>query len=62
MILSKKELKNAFQLVGLKQGDYVIAHTSLSKLGYVIGGPQTVIEALLETVGSEGTIMIPTQS
>lgn len=39
-----------------------MVHASLSSMGFVCGGPQIIIEALIETVGSEGTIMMPTQS
>ena len=46
----------------MQPGMTVMVHTSLSSLGYVCGGAQTVIEALLETVGTDGTIMMPTQS
>ena len=53
-----KELKN----IGLGRGATVIVHTSLGKIGYVCGGAQAVIEALIETVGPEGTLMMPTQS
>lgn len=31
-------------------------------MGYVCGGAQTVIEALIEVVGKNGSIMMPTQS
>ena len=42
--------------------DAVMVHTSLKRMGYVCGGAQTVIEALMEVVGENGTIMMPTQS
>lgn len=61
-MLVKEDFKKGFQSLGLKTGDTIIVHTSLSKLGYVCGGPQTIIEALLETVGESGTILMPTQS
>ena len=60
--INKKELVNDLINLGLSNGDVVIVHTSLKKIGYVCGGPQTVIEALIEVVGPEGTIMMPTQS
>ena len=60
--ITKEDILAAFQSVGLVNGCAVMVHTSLSGLGYVCGGAQTVIEALIETVGEEGTIMMPTQS
>ena len=60
--VTKDELREAFARVGLSRGDTVMVHTSLGKIGYVCGGPQAVIEALLDTVGDAGTVMMPTQS
>lgn len=60
--ITKDEIKEAFGKLGLKKSDAVMVHASLSKIGYVCGGAQTVIEALIETVSEEGTIMMPTQS
>ena len=45
--------------VGLEKGDTVMVHTSLKRMGYVCGGAQTVIEALMDVVGEAGTIMMP---
>ena len=61
-IVLKQDIINALKNVGLEKGQTVIVHTSLSSLGFVCGGAQIVIEALLETVGKEGTIIMPTQS
>lgn len=56
------DIKTALKKVGVKKGQTIMVHTSLSSLGYVCGGAQSVIEALLESVGEEGTVMMPTQS
>jgi aminoglycoside 3-N-acetyltransferase len=34
-----------------------MVHTRMSALGWVVGGSQTVVEALLEAIGPEGTLM-----
>ncbi|WP_026653122.1 aminoglycoside N(3)-acetyltransferase [Butyrivibrio proteoclasticus] len=61
-VITKADIKNALAELGLQRGDAVMVHTSMKEIGYVCGGGQTVIEALIETVGEEGTIMMPTQS
>lgn len=61
-LVLKQDILTAFRSVGMEKGQCVEVHTSLSSMGFVCGGPQMVIEALLETVGQEGTIMMPTQS
>ena len=61
-IVVKQDVLNALTALGVKNGQTIMVHTSLSSLGFVCGGPQIIIEALLETVGEEGTIMMPAQS
>ncbi len=46
--------------LGLRPGDRVLAHSSLSSFGYVEGGAGTVIDALLDVVGPDGTVLAPT--
>ena len=60
--VTKREIIGAFEQIGLSRGDTVMVHTALGKIGYVCGGAQAVIEALIETVGEGGTVMMPTQS
>ena len=40
----------------------MLVHLAMSKLGWIIGGPQAVILALLAAVGDSGTIMMVTSS
>jgi aminoglycoside 3-N-acetyltransferase len=61
MPVTKEKLIEEFGLLGLKPDDVVIVHTSLSKLGFVIGGAVTVIQALREVV-ADGVIIMPTQT
>lgn len=61
-LIIKEDVKTALQNAGLKEGQNIIVHCSLSSMGFVCGGAQIIIEALLESVGKEGTIIMPTQS
>ena len=61
-VILKADIKRKLKEIGLESGDNVIVHTSLKSMGYVCGGAQAVIEALIESVGENGTIMMPTQS
>lgn len=61
-LVLKKDILEALEKVGVTKGQAIMVHASLSKLGFVCGGAQIVIEALLESVGECGTIMMPTQS
>lgn len=58
-IIYKDSLIEDLKSLGIKEGDNVIVHSSLSKIGYVDGGAQTVIDALSETVGDSGTLLFP---
>ncbi len=59
MIVTKDKIVNGLRKLGLGSGDLVTLHSSLKSLGHVEGGAQAVIRALLETIGPEGTILMP---
>lgn len=57
--IGKAEISQGLRAMGVVLGDTLFLHSSLKSLGYVMGGPKAVIEALLEAVGPEGTVMLP---
>jgi aminoglycoside 3-N-acetyltransferase len=43
--------------LGVREGSVLMVHVRMSALGWVIGGSGTVVSALLEALGPEGTLM-----
>ena len=48
--------------IGLGSGTTVMVHSSLGKVGWTVGGPVSLIRALLKVVGPEGTLVMPAES
>lgn len=57
--ISKDDIVSALRNAGIKEGDFLLVHSSLSSFGYINGGGMTVIEALKEAVGENGTFLLP---
>ena len=65
-MLSKKDsltgpnLEKGLCAIGVREGMMLEVHSSLSSFGYVDGGAFTVISALMNAVGKNGAIVMPT--
>ncbi|MFW6195189.1 MAG: aminoglycoside N(3)-acetyltransferase [Chloroflexota bacterium] len=57
-----ESLADDLRSIGLRAGDTVIVHASLSSLGWVNGGPVAACHALTEVVTEAGTIVMPAHS
>ncbi|MCD6384416.1 AAC(3) family N-acetyltransferase [Candidatus Sumerlaeota bacterium] len=60
MGVAKKDIIQGLRRLSIKEGDILLVHSSLRSFGHVEGGADTVIDALLEVVGEDGTVMVPT--
>ncbi|NNJ09006.1 AAC(3) family N-acetyltransferase [Chloroflexales bacterium ZM16-3] len=57
-----ESLRANLAMIGVAAGMTLLVHASLSRLGWVAGGPHAVIIALQELLGPSGTLVMPTHS
>ncbi|MGC9318982.1 MAG: AAC(3) family N-acetyltransferase [Armatimonadota bacterium] len=60
-VVRREDIARGLREVGLGAGDTAIVHSSLSSMGWVEGGAETVIDAFLDVLDPEqGTLVVPT--
>ncbi|MBT5438631.1 MAG: AAC(3) family N-acetyltransferase [Flavobacteriales bacterium] len=60
--LNKKDLYNCFYEIGIRPGDSLLVHSSLSKIGFVENGAVDVVDSLLEIISHEGDLLMPSSA
>jgi aminoglycoside 3-N-acetyltransferase len=58
--VTRERLAADLRRLGPVDGQTVLVHSSLSRLGRVVGGAEAAVEALLDAVGPSGTLLFPT--
>lgn len=59
---TRVQLAGEFAALGIRRGGALLVHSSLRSLGPVDGGGETVILALLDSLGPSGTLLMPALS
>ena len=60
--VTRRDIADALRAAGLGAGDTALFHSSLSSMGTVVGGAETVIDGFLDAAGPGGTVAAPTLS
>lgn len=58
--VTRADILAGLRAMGIGSGDLIQVHSSLSSFGFVEGGADAVVDALLELVAPDGTVMVPT--
>lgn len=58
--VNRDDIRRGLETLGVRPGDLLVVHSSLSSFGYVEGGADAVIDGVLEAVGERGTVIITT--
>ena len=59
-LLRQSDLVDYLRAGGVDQTRLLMMHSSLHSMGRVHGGAETLIDAVLEVLGEDGTLMVPT--
>ena len=57
--VTRARIAGDLRALGIGPGGVVLVHSSLKAVGRVEGGPEAVIEAFLDAIGPEGTLVFP---
>ena len=60
--INTNELEDDLVLAGINEGDTLMVHSSLSKIGNIQDGAKTVITSLLRQIGENGNLVMPAYS
>ena len=60
--ITRASLTEDLRGIGVRPGSTLLVHCALSKVGWILGGAPTLITALIDVLGDEGTLMMPTHS
>lgn len=55
--VTQRQLVSDLELIGLREGDAVLVHAALRSVGRVLGGPDTIIDAIRAVLGPHGTLL-----
>jgi aminoglycoside 3-N-acetyltransferase len=56
-VLTRSSLAADLRRIGLAEGDAVMVHAAFSRVGTVLGGPDALVDAVLDVIGPEGTVL-----
>lgn len=59
---TRARLAQDLRALGVRAGEVLLVHSSLSSLGWVVGGAVAVVQALQDVVGEDGTLVVPTHT
>ncbi|MGL4335392.1 MAG: aminoglycoside N(3)-acetyltransferase [Turicibacter sp.] len=60
--VTKLDIKNGLSQLGVENAEILMVHASISSFGWIIGGSQSIIEAISEETDYHATIVMPSQS
>ncbi|MET8959420.1 aminoglycoside N(3)-acetyltransferase [Streptomyces sp. NPDC004096] len=61
-LVTRDTVAAQLRALGVEPGETLLVHSSLSALGWVSGGAVSVVLGILDALGPDGTVVVPTQT
>lgn len=61
-VITIEDVKRVLKNIGIQNGDVLEVHASMKSIGFLLGGANTLLDAILETIGFEGTLVMSAHS
>lgn len=61
-VVTRDTLASDLKAFGVQTGDTILVHSSLKAIGWTVGGPVSVLQALYDAISPVGTLVMPSQS
>ena len=58
--IDQQQILVALKALGVADGDLLLVHSSTASCGYIAGGSDTIISAIADASGNNGTVLYPT--
>lgn len=58
-VSTKEDIKRQLEAIGIQKGMLLMIQGDIKNLGYICGGAQALLEAIMDCIGFEGTIVMP---
>jgi aminoglycoside 3-N-acetyltransferase len=62
VLITRQSLADDLHALGVPAGGVLLVHSSLRSLGWVCGGALAVVQALIDVLGPDGTLVVPSQT
>jgi aminoglycoside 3-N-acetyltransferase len=59
-LLTRQRLASDLRALGIAEGEVVLVHSSLKQVGQIEPDPRALVEAFMDVLGGDGTLVVPT--
>jgi aminoglycoside 3-N-acetyltransferase len=57
-VVTRSQLERDLRALGIATGDVIMLHASVKSIGWIVGGPEVVLQAIMNVLGASGTLIM----